>query len=248
VPGRALVIIPTVDEADNVDEVLRRARTAVPDADILVVDGVSTDGTPELVEELGRELGQISVLRQPVRNGLGGAYRAGFEHGLGQGYGVLVEMDADLSHDPADLPALIGAAEGGARLAIGSRYVPGGAIPNWPFLRRLISRGGNLYVNLVLGLSVRDATAGFRAYRAETLRDIGAGSTRAGGYAFQVEMAYRVSRTGGGIVELPITFHDRVRGNSKMSGRIVAEAMLLVTRWAIRDRILRRRPDLTTGG
>jgi dolichol-phosphate mannosyltransferase len=194
------------------------------------------------VEQLGAELGQVTVLRQPERNGLGGAYRAGFAQGLADGYDVLLEMDADLSHDPADLPRLVAAAEAGARLAIGSRYVAGGRIPNWPFLRRCISRGGNLYVNLVLGLHVRDATAGFRAYRAETLREIGAGSTLAGGYAFQVEMAYRVARTGGGIVELPITFHDRVRGTSKMSLRIVAEAMLLVTRWGIRDRLLRRAP------
>jgi dolichol-phosphate mannosyltransferase len=239
---RALVVIPTVDEVDNVDEVLRRVRAAVPEADVLVVDGVSTDGTPELVERLGTELGNIAVLRQGERNGLGGAYRAGFAQGLADGYDVLLEMDADLSHDPSDLPRLVAAAADGARLAIGSRYVAGGTIPNWPFLRRCISRGGNLYVNLVLGLHVRDATAGFRAYRAETLREIGAGSTRAGGYAFQVEMAYRVARTGGGIVELPITFHDRVRGSSKMSLRIVAEAMLLVTRWGVRDRLLRRSP------
>ena len=181
------------------------------------------------------------MLRQPVRNGLGGAYRAGFARGLAGGYEVLIEMDADLSHDPADLPRLIGATESGARLAIGSRYVPGGQTPNWPFFRRFISRGGNRYVNLVLGLSVNDATAGFRAYRADTLVDIGAGETQADGYAFQVEMAYRVSRSGGGIVEIPITFYDRVRGTSKMSMRIIVEAMLLVTRWAIRDRILRRR-------
>jgi dolichol-phosphate mannosyltransferase len=240
VAARALIVVPTVDEASNLDPLLRQVRAAVPDADVLIVDGASTDGTPELAEQLGAELGSISVLRQPERNGLGGAYRAGFEHGLAAGYDVLVEMDADLSHDPADLPALVGAAEAGARLAIGSRYVPGGATPNWPLLRRLISQGGNRYVNLALGLRVRDATAGFRAFRAETLQDIGAGTTRASGYAFQVEMAHRVARTGGGIVELPIVFHDRVRGTSKMSSRIVAEAMLLVTGWAIRDRLLRR--------
>jgi dolichol-phosphate mannosyltransferase len=244
VPDRALIVIPTVDEAPNLDPLLRQVRAALPEADVLIVDGASTDGTPELAEQLGQELDRISVLRQRERNGLGGAYRDGFEQGLAQGYDILVEMDADLSHDPADLPALVGAAAGGARLAIGSRYVPGGATPNWPLLRRLISQGGNRYVNLVLGLQVRDATAGFRAFRASTLRDIGAASTRASGYAFQVEMAYRVARTGGGIVELPITFHDRVRGTSKMSGRIVAEAMLLVTRWAIRDRILRRPPAI----
>jgi dolichol-phosphate mannosyltransferase len=240
VPARVLVVVPTVDEASNLDPLLRQVRAALPDADVLVVDGASTDGTPEVAEQLGEELGRISVLRQAERNGLGGAYRAGFEQGLAQGYDVLVEMDADLSHDPADLPRLVGAVEEGARLAIGSRYLPGGATPNWPALRRFISRGGNRYVNLVLGLHVRDATAGFRAFRADTLREIGAGSTRASGYAFQVEMAYRVARSGGGIVELPIVFHDRVRGTSKMSGRIVAEAMLLVTGWAIRDRLLRR--------
>jgi dolichol-phosphate mannosyltransferase len=240
---RALVIIPTVDEAPNVDEVLRRVRAAVPDAHVLVVDGASTDGTPDLVEALAEELGQISVLRQATRNGLGGAYRDGFDRGLAEGFDVLVEMDADLSHDPSDLPALIGAAADGARLAIGSRYVPGGATPSWPLSRRLISQGGNRYVNLALGLHVRDATAGFRAFRASTIREIGAQTTKASGYAFQVEMAYRVARTGGGIVELPITFRDRSRGTSKMSSRIVVEAMVLVTRWAIRDRILRRAPD-----
>ena len=182
-----------------------RARRAVPDADVLVVDGVEhRRHRRSWRRRSGAELGQIS------RAAPGGAQRAraartgpGSSTGSSEGYDVLVEMDADLSHDPADLPALCGAAEEGARLAIGSRYVPGGAIPDWPCHRRLLSRGGNLYVNLVLGLSVRDATAGFRAYRAETLRDIEHGTTRADGYAFQVEMAYRVSRTGGGIVELP---------------------------------------------
>jgi dolichol-phosphate mannosyltransferase len=242
--ARSLVIIPTVDEASNIVEVLRQVRAAAPEADVLVVDGASSDGTADLAEQAAAELGAIRVLRQPARNGIGGAYRAGFELGLGEGYDVLVEMDADLSHDPADLPTLLAAAHSGARLAIGSRYVPGGATPFWPWHRLLLSRGGNRYVNLVLGLGVRDATAGFRAFRAATLEAIDYATTRADGYAFQVEMAYRVARTGGGIVEHPITFRDRVRGTSKMSGRIVAEAMLLVTTWAIRDRILRRGPRI----
>ena len=242
--ARSLVIIPTVDEASNIVEVLRLVRASAPEADVLVVDGASSDGTADLAERTGAELGRIRVLRQPVRNGIGGAYRAGFELGLSEGYDVLVEMDAELSHDPTDLPTLLASAHGGARLAIGSRYVPGGATPFWPWHRLLLSRGGNRYVNLVLGLGVRDATAGFRAYRAATLEEIDHRTTRADGYAFQVEMAYRVARTGGGIAEHPITFRDRVRGTSKMSGRIVVEAMLLVTSWAIRDRVLRRGPRM----
>ena len=243
-PGPAWIVVPTYNEADNLEPLVGGLRESAPEARVLVVDGASGDGTADLAEEVGAELGHIRVLRQPVRNGIGGAYRAGFELGLAEGYDVLVEMDADLSHDPADLPTLLAAAHGGARLAIGSRYVPGGATPFWPWHRLLLSRGGNRYVNVVLGLGVRDATAGFRAYRAETLVEIDHATTRADGYAFQVEMAYRVARTGGGIVEHPITFRDRVRGTSKMSGRIVAEAMLLVTTWAVRDRILRRGPRI----
>ncbi len=239
-PVRSLVIIPTVDEGENLRELLPRVRAAAPDADILIVDGASEDGTPEVAEELGRQLGQITVLRQEVRNGLGGAYRAGFAQGLALGYDVLVEMDADLSHDPVELPALLDAATRGARLAIGSRYVPGGGVPDWPLPRLLLSRWGNRYVNAVLGLHVRDATAGYRAFRADTLREIDYESSRANGYAFQVELAYRVARTGHGIVELPITFHDRTVGTSKMSSRIVGEALVLVTGMAIRTRVLRR--------
>jgi dolichol-phosphate mannosyltransferase len=237
---RSLVVIPTVDEAENIVEVLQRVREAAPAAHVLVVDGASSDGTPDLAEQVAAELGQIEVLRQGQRNGLGGAYRTGFAWGLSDGYQILVEMDADLSHDPADLPALLAAVEGGARLAIGSRYVPGGATPDWPLRRRMLSRGGNIYANLALGLGVHDATAGFRAYPATTIREIEHLDTRADGYGFQVEMVDRVIRTGGGVVETPITFRDRTRGTSKMSSRIVVEAMLLVTRTALRRRILRR--------
>jgi glycosyltransferase involved in cell wall biosynthesis len=239
-PLRALVVIPTVDEAENITEVLERVRAAAPAAHVLVVDGASKDGTAERAEQVGKRLGQVTVLRQAERNGLGGAYRAGFAQGLVEGFEVLVEMDADLSHDPADLPSLLAAVEDGARLAIGSRYVPGGATPDWPRRRRWLSIGGNRYANLALGLHVRDATAGFRAYRDDTIRAIDFLGTRADGYGFQVEMTYRVVGTGGGIVECPITFRDRTRGTSKMSSRIVVEAMLLVTGWALRDRVLRR--------
>jgi len=234
------VVIPTYQEAENVATVLRRVRAVLPSGSILVVDDGSPDGTADLAEAVGREVGAVEVLRRPAKAGLGSAYRAGFALGLDRGHDVLVEMDADLSHDPADLPRLLQAVEEGADLAIGSRYVPGGATPHWPAHRRWLSRWGNRYAAAALGMPVRDATAGFRAYRAEVLRAIDFETTRADGYAFQVEMAYRVVRQGRGITEVPIVFSDRVRGTSKMSGRIVVEAMALVTWWGVRDRVLRR--------
>jgi dolichol-phosphate mannosyltransferase len=239
-PPRPLVVIPTYQEAENIDDVIRRVRAAAPGVVILIVDDGSPDGTADLALTTGAEVGGVEVLRRTEKAGLGGAYRAGFTQGLAQGHDVLIEMDADLSHDPADLPRLLAAIADGADLAIGSRYVPGGATPGWPWFRQAISRGGNRYVAIALGLKVRDATAGYRAYRAEMLQAIDYETTSADGYAFQVEMAYRVRRAKGTITELPIAFHDRERGISKMSGRIVVEAMALVTWWAIRDRILRR--------
>ena len=237
---RALVVLPTYQEAGNIDTALARLRAAVPDATVLVVDDNSPDGTADLAEATGRELGNIEVLRRPGKDGLGSAYRAGFAHGLERGYDVLVEIDADGSHDPAALPQLLAAVEQGADLAIGSRYVPGGSTPEWPTSRRLISVIGNRYASFVLGLDVRDATAGFRAYRAEMLRKLDLAAQRADGYGFQVEMAYRISRLGGRIVEVPIEFKDRVEGVSKMSWKIVAEALVLVTVWAVRDRVTGR--------
>jgi dolichol-phosphate mannosyltransferase len=239
-PLRPLVVIPTYQEAENIADVQRRVRAAAPTVAVLVVDDASPDGTAELAEATGREVSEVSVLRRPGKAGLGAAYRAGFEWGIAQGYDVLVEMDADLSHDPSDVPRLLAAVAEGADLAIGSRYVPGGATPDWPVHRRLISRLGNVYAGAVLGLAVNDATAGFRAYRATLLETIDYPTTHADGYGFQVEMAYRVHQHGGTIREIPITFSDRVRGTSKMSTRIVVEAMVLVTWWAIRDRVLRR--------
>jgi dolichol-phosphate mannosyltransferase len=219
--------------------VLERTRAALPDADILVIDDGSPDGTAELAEKLGHTLGGIEVLRRPGKSGLGSAYRAGFRIGLARGYDVMIEMDADLSHDPAVLPSLVAAVEGGADLAIGSRYVPGGAIPDWKLARRAISRAGGIYSRIMLGLSVQDSTAGFRAYHRDNLSRIDLDHVHADGYGFQVEMTYLTERNGGRIVEVPITFRDRCLGRSKMSGRIVVEALLLVTWWGLRDRVRR---------
>ncbi len=237
---RTLVVIPTYQEAENVLVVLEELREAVPDAEVLVVDDGSPDGTADLAERFGSEHGGVSVLRRPGKLGLGSAYRDGFAWGLARGFEVLVEMDADLSHNPGTLPRLLDGLDDGASLVIGSRYVAGGAVPNWPAHRLLLSKWGNRYVHVALGLPVADATAGFRAYRAEVLRQIDVGAIRAEGYAFQIEMAYAVLRVGGSIVEVPIAFTDRVRGTSKMSGKIVLEAMALVTWWGVRDRLLRR--------
>jgi dolichol-phosphate mannosyltransferase len=234
---RTLVVLPTYEEADNIAEVLRRVRAAAPAADILVVDDSSPDGTADVAKAAGHELGGVDVTIRPAKSGLGSAYRDGFREGLALGYGVLVEMDSDLSHDPAALPSLLRQVEAGADLAIGSRYVPGGSIPHWPLYRRSLSRWGNRYAARLLRLSVRDSTSGFRAYRADILRRVDLDHVRADGYGFQVEMAYRVARLGGTIVETPIEFRDRERGNSKMSTRIVAEALALVTWWGIRDRL-----------
>ncbi|MCB0965132.1 MAG: polyprenol monophosphomannose synthase [Acidimicrobiales bacterium] len=238
----ALVVIPTYQEAENVADVLARVRTSVPEAHILVVDDGSPDGTADLAQAKADELGQIDVLRRAAKSGLGPSYRAGFAWGLERGHDVLIEMDADLSHDPAVLPQLIEAVTtGGADLAIGSRYIPGGSVPGWPAHRRLLSQWGNRYVGVMLRMPVRDATAGFRAYRASILEAIGLDQVRADGYGFQIEMAYEVSKAGGTIVEIPIEFRDRIRGESKMAPNIVGEALWLVTRWGVRDRVRRVR-------
>lgn len=234
-----LVVIPTYDEAENIEQVLRRVRAAAPEVTVLVVDDGSPDGTADLAESVGQQVGNVRVLRRPGKGGLGSAYRAGFAYGLAAGHHAIVEMDADLSHDPSDLPRLLEAIAGGADVAIGSRYVAEGATPAWPLHRRLLSRWGNRYAGIALGMGVRDATAGYRAYSARILERMDVGRTRADGYGFQVEMTYAAHRAGGRIVELPISFSDREHGTSKMSCRIVVEAMLLVTWWAVRDRVLR---------
>ena len=238
---RTLIVLPTFNEADNIVEVLRKLRAFVPEASVLVVDDSSPDGTADLVEEVAEQIGDVSVMRRPAKSGLGSAYRDGFRRGLAVGCDVMVEMDSDLSHDPAALPSLLTAVADGAALALGSRYIPGGSIPDWSWHRRALSRWGNRYAAAVLGIDVKDATSGYRAYRAEALTNIDFHTVQADGYGFQVEMAYRVLASGGRIVEVPISFTDRVRGESKMSSRIVIEALVLVTWWAIRDRVLRIR-------
>jgi dolichol-phosphate mannosyltransferase len=235
---RVLVCTPTFNEALNIEEYLRRTRAAAPDFDILVLDDASPDGTATIAETVAAELGQIEVLRRPSKKGLGAAYRAGFAIGIDRGYEVLAQMDADLSHDPASLGALVGAVTtDGADMAIGSRYVPGGEIPHWPPHRRAMSRYGNLYASFMLRNSVHDSTSGYRAFKAKTLHAIDYGGTRANGYLFQIELAYRVSQIGGTISEVPIVFTDRVRGTSKMNWQVVAEEMLNVTWWGVRDRV-----------
>ncbi len=231
-----LIVLPTYQEADNLAEVLRRVRTAAPWADVLVVDDNSPDGTADIAKVVAHELGRIDVLVRPGKSGLGSAYRAGFKEGLARGYDVLVEMDSDLSHDPSALPSLLQGIEEGADLVIGSRYVPGGTIPRWSFLRRALSKWGNRYAAAALRLDVRDATSGFRAYRADALASVDIDRVRADGYGFQIEMAYRIAQTGGRVVEVPIEFIDREQGTSKMSTRIVVEALVLVTWWGFRDR------------
>jgi dolichol-phosphate mannosyltransferase len=229
---RPLVVLPTYNEASNVEEALRRVRAAAPMADVLVVDDGSPDGTADLAESLDRQLGGIFVLRRAAKSGLGNAYRAGFRWGLERGYDAFVEMDADLSHDPAAVPDLLAGLED-ANLVIGSRYVPGGSIPAWGLHRRLLSEVGNRYAALMLGMTVKDLTSGFRAYDSGTLRAIDLDAVRSDGYGFQIEMAYQASRAGRRMVEVPIRFVDRERGESKMSMRIVVEALLLVTQWGL---------------
>jgi dolichol-phosphate mannosyltransferase len=233
---RTLVIVPTFLEAENITELLHTLRESVPEVDVLVVDDNSPDGTADIADKVASELGQIDVLRRPTKTGLGSAYRAGFSIGLDKGYEVLVQMDADLSHDPTALPSLLRALETGADVVIGSRYVPGGSIPHWPWFRRALSRYGNRYAALALGTSIKDATSGYRAYRADVLKAIDFATTRAKGYGFQIETQYRVWKWGGRIVETPIVFTDRMRGHSKMTWGIFAEELILVTWWGIRDR------------
>lgn len=232
-PGRAdtvWVVIPTYNEAGNVEQICARVRAALPAATILVVDDNSPDGTAALAQRIGSADGNLHVLERPGKAGLGTAYRAGFAAALDGGADVCVQIDADLSHDPDALPALVANVALGADLAIGSRYVPGGQTVEWPRVRRMLSRWGNRYAAGLLGLAVNDATAGFRAYSADALRRMDYATVQAEGYGFQVEMTHRLVREGGRIVEFPITFRDRTVGESKLDKGIIGEASLLVLR------------------
>ncbi|MCL4421956.1 MAG: polyprenol monophosphomannose synthase [Actinobacteria bacterium] len=230
---RSLVVLPTYQEAANIDTVLRRLRAAVPDATILVVDDSSPDGTSQLAEKVGEELGQVEVLSRPGKAGLGTAYRAGFSWGLERGYEAFVEMDADLSHDPDAIPSLLAPLASTYEVVVGSRYIPGGHIPDWSWHRRLLSRAGNVYAAFVLGLPITDLTSGFRAYRASVLRRIDLGTVRADSYGFQIEMVNRAVMAGARVTEVPIRFVDRVEGESKMSLYTILEALALVSWWGI---------------
>lgn len=233
--GEALVVMPTYNEAENLRGILTALFEEVPSAHVLVADDNSPDGTGELADRIAAQDSRVQVLHRPGKAGLAAAYVAGFEWGLARGYPILVEMDADGSHPASSLPAILAAlqASESVGVVIGSRWVPGGSVVDWPLRRELLSRGANTYARLMLGIAVRDSTGGFRAFRADTLRGIGLGTVDSLGYCFQVDMTLRVLDAGFDIVEVPITFKDRQHGVSKMSGDIVFEAMRRVTIWGI---------------
>lgn len=230
-----VLVVPTYQEAENIERLLRSVRAAVPDISILIVDDNSPDGTGELAEKVGEEVGDVEVLHRAGKAGLGAAYRHGFRHALDSGHDVVVQMDADMSHDPAVLPDLLAAVDAGADVAVGSRYVPGGSVPNWTWFRRTLSHWGNSYARWMLRLRMNDATTAFRAYRREVLERIDIDGTTANGYLFQIETAFRLSLIDGiEVAELPITFVDRVAGASKMAvGRTMVETELRVTWWGL---------------
>ncbi|WP_283136780.1 polyprenol monophosphomannose synthase [Rhizohabitans arisaemae] len=243
--GRVLVIIPTYNERENIGAIVGRVRAAVPDASVLIADDNSPDGTGKVADELAAAAPDaVHVLHRPGKQGLGAAYIAGFRWGLERGYDVLVEMDADGSHQPEELPSLLNRLARGADLVIGSRWVRGGKVVNWPAKREFLSRGANLYTRLLLGLPVRDATAGFRAYRATTLQKIGIDEVMSQGYCFQIDLTLRTVRHGLRVREVPITFVDRTVGASKMSRSIMVEALWRITFWGLTgfpERLERRR-------
>ena len=238
--GAVLVTIPTYNEADSVSKIIDRVRAAVPDADVLVVDDGSPDGTGDIADRMAAVDERVHVLHRTAKQGLGAAYVAGFRWALQRGYATVVEMDADGSHQPEQLPRLL-AALTHADLVLGSRYVPGGRVENWPRRREALSRGGNAYTRLLLGVSLKDATGGYRAIRADALRGIDLDDVASQGYCFQVDLAWRAVRAGLRVVEVPITFVEREEGTSKMSGAIVREALWRVTQWGIQHRLGRVR-------
>jgi dolichol-phosphate mannosyltransferase len=227
---RVLVIIPTYDERENIERIVERVVAANPSVHVLVVDDASPDGTGKLADAIAEDDERVHVLHRAGKAGLGAAYIAGFDWGLDSGFDVLVEMDADGSHAPEQLPRLL-AALGHADAVLGSRWITGGAVVNWPRRRKLLSLGGNLYTRLALGIELHDATGGYRAYRRTVLESIDYAGVASEGYCFQVDLARRALDAGYRIVEVPITFVERERGESKMSGEIVREAFWRVTKW-----------------
>jgi dolichol-phosphate mannosyltransferase len=235
------VVLPTYDEAENLPGISAAILAALPGAQMLIVDDASPDGTGELAEQLAAEEPRIAILHRPGKEGLGRAYVDGFADVLGRGAARIVQMDADWSHAPDDLPALLAAIDAGGDLVIGSRYVAGGGVRDWGLLRRVVSRGGSVFARIVLGLSPHDLTGGFKAWRGETLQAIDWGRVHSGGYVFQIETTYLASRNGARVVEVPIVFKDRTVGSSKMSKSIILEALVVVLRlrW---DELRGRRP------
>jgi dolichol-phosphate mannosyltransferase len=232
---RVLVIIPTYNERENIEPIIERVHAAAPAVHVLVVDDASPDGTGRIADKLAEADERVHVLHRGGKAGLGAAYIAGFDWGLGERFDVLVEMDADGSHAPEQLPRLLAGLDD-ADLVLGSRWVPGGAVLDWPRSRELISRGGNLYARLALGVPLRDITGGYRAFRREVLEGIDYAGVASQGYCFQVDLAWRALRAGFHVVEVPISFADRERGESKMDGAIVREAFLRVGGWGLRHR------------
>jgi dolichol-phosphate mannosyltransferase len=231
---RIWVVLPTYNEADNLEPIATAILDALPEATLLVVDDNSPDGTGALADQLAEGESRVRVLHRPGKEGLGRAYRHGFRVALDEGAGIVVQMDADFSHDPASLPSLVAPiAAGTADVVIGSRYTAGGKVLDWGPMRRIISRGGSVFARLVLDLAPHDLTGGFKAWRSETLAAVSGGNVRAGGYVFQIEMTYRASRAGARVTEVPVTFADRRLGTSKMSRRIIFEAfsVVLALRW-----------------
>jgi dolichol-phosphate mannosyltransferase len=235
--GRVLIVMPTYNERQNLEIMAGRIRESTPEADLLVVDDNSPDGTGDLADKLAETDQHVHAMHRTEKAGLGKAYIAGFTWGLERGYDVIVEMDADGSHRPEDLPKLLTAVAQGADGVIGSRWVPGGKVVNWPRKREVLSRGANIYTRLLLGFGIKDATGGYRAYRAATLRKIDLANVESAGYSFQIDITIRVIRAGLRIVEVPITFVEREHGVSKMDSSIIREAFFRVLQWGIQGRV-----------
>ena len=238
-----VIVLPTFNEIENLERVVGRIRQSVPHIDVLIVDDASPDGTGELADRLAADDAGLTVMHRAGKNGLGAAYLAGFGHAIRSGYQIIVEMDADGSHDPLSLPAMVETVRLGADLVIGSRWVDGGEVRNWPWIRLAISRLGNRYSRWVLGSAIRDLTSGFRVFRADVLAEVISGQLSSQGYSFQVETAWRCERAGAEIVELPIVFTERTLGRSKMHVGIVWEALWRVTAWGLTRNVPRRNSD-----
>jgi dolichol-phosphate mannosyltransferase len=246
---RVLVVVPTYMELATIEQVIRGVRAALPDGEMLIVDDNSPDGTADLAVAVGADVGGVHVLRRPAKTGLGDAYRAGLAWGLARDVDLFVTMDADLSHDPSAVPTLVDACVAGADVVIGSRYVPGAAIETgWPRWRRALSRWANRYVRLAVDTDVSDNTSGFRVYRRDLISRIQLDTSRADGYAFQIETVHRAASIGSTIREVPIVFTDRAAGRSKLSGTTIFEALSLVTWWGIRARTGRAAIELGPAG